>query len=308
MPAAVFSEWLNANSTRNYPIQEGLGREAIQGGFVIPNNFLLAAQINIPRDYVEGTFFIQEVGSFADSSYLVIGYLDSLLEVSKVANISINHSDHSYGKYYSFVGLDEFYSVVGSIAIGDVDLLKSRGLGSFSFESSQASFEPSCLFVSVPAVKAVEVYSGSSLVHVATDVLRLKAGENIRLTYVDDSPDHIRIDAVPGENVLEPDECENSPYAEEPCIRTINGIPPDENGDFKIFGSDCIRIDPGTNSISIHDLCSVSCCGCNELEELVDGLAAVKAEEDNIRTMLSLVQSTQADMITKLVSQVVPIV
>ena len=57
----VFPEWLNANTLRNYPIKENASRTDISGSFTIPNDLLVAAQINFSRDYVGGNFFISKI-------------------------------------------------------------------------------------------------------------------------------------------------------------------------------------------------------------------------------------------------------
>ena len=194
---------------------------------------------------------------------------------------------------------------MGNFSIGDLSSLTKAGVGLFEFEPTETSFEPNCLFVSIPAVKAVEIYSGGSLIHVASDVLRLRAGRNIRLSYVEGDNKVIRIDAIEGENVLTTDECNNSIFEKAQCIKTINGIPPDENGDFKIYGSECISVQPGTNAVIIQDECSQSCCGCDEFNQLIAELESLKAQEILLREIISTVQTTQSDLISRMASQVV---
>ena len=159
------------------------------------------------------------------------------------------------------------------------------------------------MFVSIPALRAVNVYSGSSLIHIATDILRLKAGENIRLTYEDDTQS-IRVDAISGLN-LDPVPCNNNPFSVPSCIKTINGIGPDENGNFNVLGSECIQINPETNAISVHDLCSQSCCGCTELEQLTEGLSQLKAQEESLKLLIESVQAQQSSLISSLASNIV---
>ena len=81
MASGVFTEWLNANASRNYPILENASRKDTSGNFTLPNDFLLSAQINFSRDYVDGKFYIKSVGSYVDTVSIVLGFLDNLSEV-----------------------------------------------------------------------------------------------------------------------------------------------------------------------------------------------------------------------------------
>jgi hypothetical protein len=78
MASGVFTEWLNANASRNYPIVENANRTDTSGNFVIPNSVVLAAQINFPRSYVNGNFFIKEIGYYQDAAYFVVGFVDGV--------------------------------------------------------------------------------------------------------------------------------------------------------------------------------------------------------------------------------------
>jgi len=307
MAGTVFTEWLNSNSSRNYPIAEGLSRKDASGNFTLPNELLVAMQVNISRNEVDGYFFIKEAGLFSSSCYLVIGYAHTesdVLVVDEIAKVTVDYSIHTPYKYYSFVGQQENAHIVGFVCVGDVGEIKREGVGKFEFTPDTTSIEPNCLFISIPALRAVNVYSGSSLIHIATDVLRLRAGENIRLTYEDDNK-AIRIDAINGLNLETPDACDNNPFSTPGCIRTINGIGPDDNGNFNILGSECIGINPEENGISVHDLCSQSCCACEELDVLTSALEQLKIQEESLRTLISAVQSHQSSLISSLASNIV---
>jgi hypothetical protein len=304
----VFTEWLNANASRNYPIIENLSRKDVSGNFCIPNDLILAMQINFSREEVGGAFFVSQVGSFKDSCYVVVSYYNESGDVHEVAKIDIDYSSHSANKYYSFVGMGIMSHVVGYICIGDTGPLQREGVGKFDFHPDSTSIEPNCLFVSIPALKSVEIYSGNSLIHIANDVLRLKAGRNIKLSYVDGSDPNnkaIKIDAIAGFNLEEEEECDSSPFDGKRCIQTINGIGPDETGNFNVYGSECIDIRGEQNGISVHDLCSQSCCGCDELDNLVSALEQLKAQEESLKIIINSVEAQQAQLISRLTSNII---
>jgi len=315
MPAAVFTEWLNANASRNYPIVENLSRIDKIGTFTIPNELIVAMQINLSRDYVDGLFYIKNIFSSEKSCAITIGYSPNTTNEEidipiVVAQVNVSYEDYSPYKYYSFIGQNGHTSIVGSICIGGIDEIQKEGFGRFEFDVDSTSIEPNCIFVSIPALKAVEIYSQSSLIHTATDVLRIRAGENIKLTYDTDSTsqERITVSALVGANVQKEEECKDISGPATPMpIKTINGIAPDEFCNFNIFGSECIRIDnkASENAIQIIDLCSQTCCGCEELNQLVNGIEAIKVQEEALIGLMENIQNVQGKMITNLIANVV---
>jgi len=133
-------------------------------------------------------------------------------------------------------------------------------------------------------------------------ILKLKEGRNIRLTYEGD--DTIRIDAIDGVNLIDPTICADALPVPGP-IRTINGIPPDVNGNFVLDPSDCLTIDPGTAMLTLKDTCSKSCCGCNELEQLMTGLSSVESQIAALKSQIQSVEAQQSQLIANLVSSIV---
>lgn len=297
----VFPDWLNANSGRAYPLAENASRMSTSGGVVIPDSLIVAAQINMLPAYATGTFFIKEVSVSAAVISVVVGFKPETGDARQVGRIVIPVSSHSLNTSYAFVGQGEDSSVIGSLTIGSLTDTLNEVPGVVGFDPIATPFEVSALFISSPALEAVEIYNGGSLLDRFSRVLKLRAGENIRLSLVDDDPNVIRIDAIPGENLIEPDQCENA-VPLPPCIRTINGQPPDENGNFTIDGGKCIDVQATPGLIVLKDLCSQSCCGCSELEALVAGLSSLETQIASLRTQISSVVGQQTQMLSNLVS------
>lgn len=297
---AVFPDWLNANSGRAYPLSENGSRLDSTSTIKIPDSLIVAAQINMLPSYIGGTFFIRFISVSSFAIIITIGY--SILGADRdVAKITVSPGAHKENDTYAFVGSGQDSSILGSLTIGRLDDALSTVPGGVEFSSESSSFEVSALFVSSPAIEAVEVYSGNSLVKRFSSVLKLRAGENIRLTYVDPDQNIIRIDAISGENLTEPSGCENATPLP-PCIRTINGQVADENGNFNIDGGKCIDVTASKGNIKLEDLCSKSCCGCTELEELVAGLKGVEGQISQLKFQMDATVVRQNLMITNLVS------
>jgi len=304
----IFPEWLNSNSGRNYPFLENSRRTDLSGVFTIPNSLIVAAQINIPRSFLGWDFFVSQVSVTMDVVSVDLGAYNTDT-VKRVATVSCRKSA---GKNVAipFVGEGDAYSIVGSITFGDLEETIRTAIGAFSFHQDQATFETGVVFTSVPSMEALEVVSSSGQTAAKLQgIVKLKGGNNIKLSYEprgDDPYGIIRIDAISGENLERPEDCENATGGRPPCIRLINGVSANENGEFWIEESECIEISPdsGKNSIRVIDLCSQTCCGCEQLEILTTALEQLRAQEEALRLLVNSTQSQQSSMISGLIASI----
>ena len=313
----IFPEWLNSNSVRNYPIAENCSRIDKSGTYTISNDLIVSMQVNHSRAYADGVFFVSKLFVSVPLIKISISYRSNSNNAVDIYIGSIDIDTKTFSKFsnYSFIGQGQNSSVLGGIAIGDITETINRGLGSFDFDSLSTKFEINCRFVSVPSMQYIVIYdSNDVLIHRATDVLKLKAGQNIRMTYDPlvnpdtgeiDQYGCIKIDAVVNENIIqEPDACETGKTFYSPCIKTINGVRPDSTGHFWIEESECIGIDENqdSNSIKVNDLCSESCCGCIDLEALTTGLEQLKQQEERLRELVLTTQGTQSELLANLIA------
>lgn len=296
----VFAEYLNANSVRAFPLSEAASRTDVLGAIKIPDSLIVAASINATPDYADGNFYVSRLGSFPGTVELTISYASSSEDSREICRVSIGR-DHVINTNYGIVGQGEDSAITGSITIGDIQETNEAISGFFSFLPEATPFEVSAIFLSLPAVRYIEIYSGRSLVGRYNSVLRIRAGQNIRIEHEGD--DVIRIDAVGNLNLSEEDQCDTV-IKLGPPIRSINGIPPDADGNFTIDGSECINIDGTSNGIQVRDTCSKSCCGCDELQSLVAGLKELQAQLGVVRGNIDSVRSTQTEMISNLVTAI----
>jgi hypothetical protein len=294
----TFPEWLNSNSVRAYPLAENGSRLDITGTFKIPDSLIVAATINAQPEY-SGKFFVSEVISLPDRISIGISYNDGV-DSTIVANVVILAASHTEYKNYPFVGIDQHSSVIGSLSIGSLSDTINLATGAFSFTNDATSFEVNAIFFAVPAIKYIEVECAGTVTRF-NKALKLKEGQNIRLTYEGD--DVIRIDAIEGLNLTDPAQCTDALPVPGP-IRTINGIAPDSNGNFILDPSDCLTIEAGTSKLILKDTCSKSCCGCNELEQLVTGLSSVESQLASLKTQIQSVESQQSQLIANLVASI----
>ena len=299
MSSGFSPEWLNQNSTRAYPLAENSSRLDITGSIKIPDSLLVAAQINAASSYAAGVFYISQVAAFPDQVSITIGYLDPSGSQRNIAIITALISTFVDNTSFAFTGQGADASVIGSLTFGNLLATLTNIPGVVNFSPSATPFEVNALFISVPALQSVQLYNGNTLVETFSQILMLRAGSNIQLSYVGNNT--IRIDAVSGANLTEPSTCANA-IPIPPCIRTINGIPGDANNNFNIEGGTCITINTDNNGIDIIDNCSSSCCGCTELEVLMTSLNEVESQVQALVTQISTSSETLATMVANLVS------
>jgi hypothetical protein len=85
------------------------------------------------------------------------------------------------------------------------------------------------------------------------------------------------MNAISGEDFREVCQCNDIELG--PCVRTINGIAPNVEGNIDILGSDCIEVkSSGQASIEVSDTCAKPCCGCTELDILVSDVTSLTSQ------------------------------
>lgn len=295
----IFPEWLNVNAGRAYPLGEDSSRKDTSGNVKLPDSLIVDARISVVEAYLTGQFYVSRVGAFPDSVVIVVSYLPEDDDAREIATITVKTADHVPNTAYSFSGNGDDSSVLGMLTVGNLEEALRQVPGFVEFGVADAPFEPHVLFVSLPALQSVQLYTGNNLVFTATRILKLREGENCRLSYVGD--DTIRIDLIPGENFTAPGDCENAQPLP-PCIRTINGQAPDEDGNFNIDGAECIEVDTVPGTVSLIDRCAKSCCGCTELEALVSSLQSVEAQLEAAKSGSQTVINQLSKMLADLVS------
>lgn len=291
----VFPEWLNANSVRAYPIMESASRVSLNGEITLPNSLIVDARINAPHGHATGTFFVSHVEILPDRVAIDISYHDGT-SATDVATITANVGEHSRNQAYPFAGVGTNHAVMGVVILGELEDAVSRVLGSFSFESSSTEFEIGTLNISQPMIEYVSLVERGLEIGRLGRVVKLRAGSNIRLTRLD--AETIRIDGISGENL---DDCPAEPEA--PPVLTINGAPPDADGNVELVGSECIQISSaGLHTIQFRDLCSTSCCGCSELSSLISSLDSLQTQQADLREMVYRAYTELQGMVANLTS------
>jgi hypothetical protein len=294
-------EWLNANSQRNYPISEEATLKDTTGTFTIPLDFIVdivwpvqaSASINADK------FHISNISVFGNGVTLTIAY-----DGTAIGSVSIANSTHQTNQSYFISGTGNFYDSVGKVTIGSISKLITSG-GSYNFDIAGGRLEPTVIRPNLKGVSSMLVVNGTETSQNLIGDVEFESGRNIQFTVTQPSGGNprIRIDATGTAAGQTECDCGNEAANGTP-IKTINGVPPDEFGNIQLVSDDeCMLIDnTGEATILFTDQCSKSCCGCAELDAIVNDLNLLDAEVNTMDGILSRLDAQVATAITNLLS------
>lgn len=274
-------EWLNHNAIRSYPLAEDATQKDITRTFEIPNDFIVGlyfpvhAGLNVEPE----KFFIRSIVAFSTGYSISLAYDDGSNDPPVVATALIASATHKENTIYALPGVDvpdnddlSFSDSVGKIVIGRLDSIEKQPAGQYLFDFEDGKLDSDTIRPMIRGVSSIQVVNGSEVSERIHGDVRLVAGTNMQISITSvGSETQIRFDAIEGAGLI--DECEcNENLPDGPCIKTINGVPPDDSGNFNILPLECLEILPIENGISIADTCADPCCGSEELEILTQEL------------------------------------
>ena len=328
-------EWLNSNMHRNYPLVDSMVVQATNEIY-LPSSFLVDLQLVVP--YVEGVdsagFFISSIVRNATSFQVTIGYMtntdtssirqgfdcavSAAIPIDLIAGDSYDTNDHvipvsaittaatDVGPSYKY-GIPDSYAAMrgmrGLLYVGSCADMGNISAMNFLYEHS--AIMQTCVFVeskseSLESLRIVDRY-GTDAKFTEDATLILGTGIKADIT---GSTVTLRIDsdyAIDRINDMLSSAIGNA-------IKTINGMPPDENGAFYIEGLDCTNIEPVQtgNGITISNPCAQPCCdaGGADTAEINTALADLTAAKDvlnnyysDLATKVNLLQARLSSLI-----------
>ena len=299
-------EWLNQNSQRNYPLSEGVNRKDVTGTFELPLDLILDLvwPVQAAADVQTDRFYVYSVTAFGEGVTVTLGYhIVGQLEGTPIGSVSVAAATHQENQAYFISGIGDFYDSIGKITIGRLDnILTSGGLYNFSLDNSR--LEPTVVRPNLRGVSAMILVNNEDRSDPIHGDVELVAGTNVRLV---PSPNpggnpQIRIDAIQGAGLNQECDCSDQLPEDAPCVRTINGIPPDDAGNFTFLGDECITLEGVDNGIQMKDACSQACCGCEELEKIIQDLEQLLLQVNTLDNLTSRLDSTVNTAMVNLIS------
>jgi hypothetical protein len=171
------------------------------------------------------------------------------------------------------------------------------GLFDFSGNPEATRLVVSCVRPLLKGINGIVIRdSAGNVSDVLSGTVTFQAGTNVTLVYDPDTgvlTVSSRVIASQSELTAAGCGCDETVEGPQTPIKTINGIPPDANGNFVLEGRNDTVIQPleAGNGVSIHDDSAEPCCACDQLTELKTGLTAV---EGSRAQMLMVAEQLQA--------------
>ena len=298
VPSALWNlEYLNENSQRRYPISEAATLQDVTGTFSIPDDFIVDLMWPIHSDpTIDPTLFhIASIAIFGQGVTLALGYNGTV-----IANVSVNAATFTRNSVYALQGTGTFYDTVGSIVIGSLTSIM-EGAGSYIFDVAGARLEPTVIRPDVRGGSAIYIQNGEDISGPIQGDVVLQAGTNFSLDYVSGlDSDRIVLNAISGAGLNQVCACKEAAVL--PCIKTINQITPDDNGNFTLLGDDCLELNAIAAGIKLVDNCSKPCCDCTELQITEQAAQYLASEVFKMETMISQLTANMQSLQTNLLS------
>lgn len=289
--------WLNANSLRNYPLSQIATGKSKDGSFTIPDSLFVDMKLAVPFLADSSTnvaainpskFYVSSIKVYPQGFVFFIGCdLNSQIAVSEPVSFS-NFTEYST---IAIRGISkptanngeafDFAQTYGFAVLGKVDALVPL-VGNFDFDLTGARLESAVISYGPRRISGFKVYSDSSTSSLLSGQITLSSGRNHRMnvTGTAQSGYTVTMNGIKSDDFEELCQCNDVELG--PCIRSINGVTPNANGNIDLLGSDCIEVtgEEGqeTSSIQISDTCAKPCCGCTELEVLTSDVTALTSQ------------------------------
>ena len=262
-------QWLNHNSQRSYPLTERATKTDVSGTIRLPDSFIVGLYLPIHSglSFAPNNFYIKSVLIAPTGFNIAVGYTANGQNVD-VAAANITRSNYQSNRSYALGGIGDFDDCVGRIVLGSLDEVDLLPPGLYEFALADGELETDAIRPMLRAVTRLRVSNNNELSAPIYGDVTLVAGNNIRITAANFGVEtEIVFDAIANTNLNEECYCDTPEQPE--CIRCINGVcSPD--GNFILAPDDCIQITTMSNGLKFADTCAQPCCGCTELDAIVD--------------------------------------
>jgi len=270
MPIVENFDFLNANTLRNFPIKEGASRQDQSGAFTLPDDFLVDLLVSATSD-PSLRVYISKVINTPDEIELEL----SAYGTSTVIGVfSVAAQAHTRYNTYVMVPSASYTAATGKLTVAEVSSMLSLPYGTFVFDQDSTELEMRTI---VPGLATISRFvfknADGTSVSVTGDVTIL-AQTNTKFRQINSTT--VAIDAGDGLGL-------NAACADDrPCLKTINSIAPDANGNFQLTASDCARfsaLTAGTlKGLNLADSCCKPCLSCNEIGDLTQRLMQLESD------------------------------
>lgn len=285
MKYEIYAEWLDQNQHRVFPMADDMSAEDITGSYVIPTSFMVDIFLCVPPGYDTSKFYVLNITARRYSSDVCIGYNDGTIDVIVGYFRSIPF-DQEINTTYTFEAEPQTSSTAraleltaGVLIVGSTEALLSKP-GHWTFDVEETALLPTRIVEGLAGVTSLTLEND-----IFTGNIALKEGAGITITPSYDSVHDqtvitIAADLGALEDLPIPLTSDASIIANltkmygQP-ITSINGIQPDDTGDFTLKAVDCTKIERVTNGLSIENPCSMPCCEKEVLDDVYESISQI---------------------------------
>lgn len=263
-------DFLNANTLREFPLKEGVTRTDTTGSFVIPDNFMvdLVASVSSSADL---RVYVSRIVNMPDEVEVEL----SAHGTSTIIGVfSIPVGAHTRYATYVLAPSASYVNATGKLVVAELSGLAERPYGTFSFSVTDAELEARTIIPGLATASRFVFKNADGTSFSVSGDITIVAQTNTRFRAINGTT--VAIDAGDGLGL-------NSPCADDrPCLKTINNIPPDSQGNFTLTTSDCARFTPLTSGVqyglNLADACCKPCLSCNEIGDLTERLMQLESD------------------------------
>jgi hypothetical protein len=303
MAETLGTGWLNKNSLRNYPLSQSATGISSDGSFELPDDLLLDMKLAVPFVYSSGAsagsinpakFYLSSLKVYPQGFVFFIGCdskpkiaVSDPIAFSAAANSTVAIRGLAEGSAANY----DFSQAYGWAVLGNLESLKSK-VGDISFTLAGGRLESSVLTYGLRRISGFKVFSDTNVSSLISGQVLLSSGSNHRMKVDgnDTAGYTVQMIAVSSADFQEICECADIDLG--PCIRKINGISPDSNGNIDINEGTCITVTNGSNAVTLKEICAKPCCGCTELETLVADVTALTSQLTFLQTQIGLLNAS----------------
>jgi hypothetical protein len=274
-------DWLNANSQRKYPLHDEATARDSSDSFELPDDLIVDCILPIhPDPAIDSSLFHVHTVTIFDTGVTVgLGY-----NGEAIGSATVQRSGFTRNTTAFIQCTGDFFDTFAKLIIGSLDSVLSAA-GSFEFGVAGGRLTPTVVKPDIRGVNALYLQNGEELSDPIQDDIVLEAGRNAQLILDNTPPDYSRIifSFIEGAGTVVDCDCEEG-AARDP-IKTINGIPPNSEGDFVLEDNECQGLEAITNGLKLIDKCATPCCGCSELDVVNTGLDHMASQVQSLENL-----------------------
>mgnify|MGYP003122054125 CR=1 FL=1 len=269
--------WLNTNATRNYPISQEANLKPLgDAGWELPDDLILDMRLSVPYapTVKPFNFYLKAVSAYAHGIVLEIGYYNQAAAPSERATVAISEAivaqTHSNPTTYELRGVPnsrnyDFSNVTGVVTIGNLDDVIASPPGRIEYDTD-AHIESTVVSMNTAGVSSIR--AGKTLATAEeplTGHVVFRPRTNFGIVAEADINTFV-FSALNGTGLRSDCTCEGE-IELGPCVRSINQVSPDSQGNIDLVEGTCISIQTENDvaAIKISETCSEPCCGCDQL-------------------------------------------